>query len=156
MKIGAAFPSTYLKAADLQGRACAAIMSRVMMEEIGGEHKPVLYFDGHERGIVLNKTNSSIIADMYGDETDDWTGKRIVLYPARVEFQGKIVDAIRVKLEVVQPVAQQPIANGFGHAAQPPAAPNGFGHGSPPPAAPRQAPQPMRQMPTVGDDEIPF
>lgn len=156
MKIGSAFPSTYLKAADLQGRHCAAVMSRVMMEEIGGEHKPVLYFDGHERGIVLNKTNSSIIADMHGDETDDWTGKRIVLYPARVEFQGKIVDAIRVKLEAVQPVATQPVANGFGHAAAQPA-PNGFGHASPPPAAARQAPAPApRQMPTIGDDEIPF
>jgi hypothetical protein len=39
-----------------------------------------------------------------------------VLYPARVEFQGKIVDAIRVKLEVPamevvedeEPVADEP------------------------------------------------
>ena len=120
------------------------------MEEIGGEHKPVLYFQNHERGIVLNKTNSSIIADMYGEETDDWPGKRVVLYPARVEFQGKIVDAIRIKLEVVQPPAhaQSPV-NGFA-----PAAPSHtLGQPLPPAAAPRQAP---RQMPVVGDDEIPF
>lgn len=149
MKIGAAFPSTYLKAADLQGRHCAATMGRVLMEEIGGEHKPVLYFQGHERGIVLNKTNSSIIAEMYGDETDDWEGKKIVIYPARVEFQGKIVDAIRVKLEAVQPpVAAAPPVNGF--AAAP--APVPFGQPVPPPAAARPAPRPM---PTV-EDEIPF
>lgn len=135
MKIGAAFPSTYLKASDLQGRTVTVTMDRVIMEEVGGEHKPVLYFQGTERGIVLNKTNSSIIAEMHGDETDDWVGKKIKLYPARVEFQGKIVDAIRIKLDTSAPaeVVQSPLA----------AKPNG-------------TPKPARQIPIETDDEIPF
>lgn len=115
MNINAAFPSTYLKAADLQGRSASVVMDRVSLEEIGGEHKPVLYFAGKERGLVLNKTNSSIIAEMHGSETDDWAGKSIVLYPARVEFQGRIVDAIRIKLDVQSrpaPITPRPHVNG--------------------------------------------
>lgn len=97
MDINTAFPGTFLKAADLQGRQIPVVMERVEMEDVGGDHKPVVYFQGKERGLVLNKTNASIISDMYGSETGQWTGKRIVLYPARVEFQGRLVDAIRVQ-----------------------------------------------------------
>lgn len=109
MNIGNAFPGAYLKASDLQGRNVSIMMHSVSMEEVGGDIKPILFFqDGNgqkkDRGLVLNKTNSNIIADMYGWETDDWSGKPIVLYPARVEFQGKIVDAIRVKLESGTPI----------------------------------------------------
>src|SRR3990167_11326452 len=95
MDITSAFPGNYLKAADLKGRQVPVSIERVEMEDVGGDHKPVVYFQGAERGLVLNKTNANIIADMYGQETDQWAGKRIVLYPARVEFQGKLGDAIR-------------------------------------------------------------
>ncbi len=98
MHIGNAFPSAYIKASDLQGRTVTVMMDRVVMEDIGGDQKPILYFLGKDRGLVLNKTNSNIIAEMYGWETDDWQGKQITLMPARVEFQGKIVDAVRVRL----------------------------------------------------------
>ncbi|NBS93421.1 MAG: hypothetical protein EBS91_05825 [Betaproteobacteria bacterium] len=109
MNINAAFPSTYLKAADLQGKRVTLTMSRVQLEEVGGEHKPVLYFEGTDRGIVLNKTNAAIIAEMYGPETDEWGGNKIVVYAARVEFQGRIVDAIRVHLSRPAAASQAPL-----------------------------------------------
>ena len=98
MNINNAFPSSYVKASELNGRRVTVTMDRVEMQEIGGEPKPVLYFKGTPKGLVLNKTNALVIADMYSTETDAWGGKQIVIYPARVEFQGKIVDAIRVHL----------------------------------------------------------
>src|SRR3990167_5350243 len=97
MDINTAFPGNYLKAADLKGRNVPVTIERVEMEDVGGDHKPVVYFQGAERGLVLNKTNASIISDMYGSETNLWGGKRVVLYTARVEFQGRLVDAIRVQ-----------------------------------------------------------
>jgi len=108
MNIGSAFPGQYIKAADLQGRKISVMVSHVAMEEIGGDHKPVCYFMGKDRGLVLNKTNASIIAEMHGWETDDWQGKPIILYPARVEFQGRIVDAIRVELTIANSTTQKP------------------------------------------------
>ena len=97
MRISAAFPSDYLRAADLQGKPVKLTMSHVEMKDIGGYHKPALFFKGTDKGMILNKTNSNNIASAYGDDTDDWTGKEIVLFEAMVDFQGKTVAAIRVR-----------------------------------------------------------
>lgn len=97
MKISTAFPSTYLKAADLQGHNVKVTMGHVAMEDIGGDHKPVLYFQGKEKGMVVNKTNANNISQAYGDDTDNWVGKEIVLFSTWVDFQGKSVEAIRVR-----------------------------------------------------------
>ena len=97
MKISAAFPSFYVKAADLNDRNVKVVMDRVEMEDIGGDHKPILYFQGKDKGLVLNKTNSNNIAAAYGDDTDDWAGRELVIYPAMTDFQGKTVPCIRVR-----------------------------------------------------------
>lgn len=97
MKVSSAFPSTYLKAADLEGRNIGVTMDYVKMEDIGGDHKPVLYFVGKEKGMVLNKTNANNITMVYGDESDDWRGGELTLYSAMVDFQGRSVEAIRVR-----------------------------------------------------------
>ncbi len=97
MRISSAFPSEFLKAADLDGRNVKVIMDRVEMRDIGGDHKPILFFQGKEKGMVLNKTNANNIAGVYGDDTDNWSGKELVLFEAMVDFQGKTVAAIRVR-----------------------------------------------------------
>jgi hypothetical protein len=96
--INEAFPSNYLKAADLKGRNVLVTMSHADYEMIGDDKKLVLYFEGKDKGMVLNKTNASNIAAAYGDETDDWKGQPIVLFEAMVDFQGKTVAAIRLRM----------------------------------------------------------
>jgi arabinogalactan endo-1,4-beta-galactosidase len=97
MNINEAFPSNYLKAADLQGRQVLVRMDRVEYEMIGNDKKLILYFEGKEKGMVLNKTNANNIAHIYGDDTTEWRGAEIVLFEAMVDFQGKTVPAIRVR-----------------------------------------------------------
>lgn len=97
MNINEQFPSKYLKAADLQGRSVTVKMARVEQEKIGDDMKLILYFQGKERGVVLNKTNANNIAAIYGGETEDWYGKEITLVEAMVDFQGKSVPAIRMR-----------------------------------------------------------
>jgi hypothetical protein len=97
MRISAAYPSAYLKAADLQDRNVTVIIDKVVLEDIGGDQKPVIYFRGKERGLVCNRTNANNISHAYGEETDNWIGREIILYPTIVDFQGRSVDAIRVK-----------------------------------------------------------
>lgn len=98
MKISVAFPSKYLRAADLQDRAVKVLLDTVRMEDVGdGEPKPVLYFIGKEKGMVLNKTNATNIQVVHGDDTDQWHGKEMVLFTAWVDFQGKSVQAIRIR-----------------------------------------------------------
>lgn len=109
MKIGTAFPSKYLKASDLpHGTMVKVQIERVSVEEISSknakpEHKPILFFSGKEKGLVLNKTNANTISRAYGDETDDWRGRMILLYSTDVEFGGEMVEAVRVKIPVLNP-----------------------------------------------------
>lgn len=97
MKVSEAFPSKYLSAPDLNGQNVRVTMTNVEIEKIGEDKKPVLYFRGKSKGLALNKTNSKTIAEVYGDETDDWSGQELILFPIVTEYQGKQVDAIRVR-----------------------------------------------------------
>ncbi len=119
MKISAAFPSTYLKAGDLGGQPRIVTVRTCVMEELGQgkdkEKKPVLYFEKGPKGLVLNVTNANTITKVYGDDTANWTGKPIEIYPTQTEFRGDMVDAIRVRVPDAEPSATT--------AAVPPAAP---------------------------------
>lgn len=97
MDINNAFPSKYLKTSDLGGQPRRVVMDRVEMELLGEDKRPVVYFKGKDKGLVLNKTNANTISDMWGSDTRTWEGKDIVIYPTRVDFKGERVDAIRVQ-----------------------------------------------------------
>src|SRR6266576_3493748 len=100
MRISTAFPSKWLKAADLNGRPVTVTMSHVVMEDVSGtgDPQPVLYFQGKDKGMVLNKTNGYKIAEIFGDDTKEWTGRQIVLFEAMVSFQGRTVPGLRVRI----------------------------------------------------------
>lgn len=97
MKQSDIFPSNYIKSDDLQGRQVTVVIAEAKLEMLGKEQKLVLYFQGKKKGMVCNKTNFGRIAFLYGDETDDWTGREIVLTSEFVEFQGKTVKGLRVR-----------------------------------------------------------
>src|SRR5262249_10797846 len=65
---------------------------------MGDDFKPVVYFNGKEKGVVLNKTNSYTIATAYGDETNDWFGNEVILFSVMTEYGGKHTPAIRVRI----------------------------------------------------------
>lgn len=115
MKMSEEFPSKYLKATDLQNREVKVMMSHVEREKIGDDFKPVLYFKGKEKGIVLNKTNAGTIVDAYGDDSEDWTDQEIILFSVMVDFQGKVAPAIRCRVPTARdrkPVKPDPISSG--------------------------------------------
>lgn len=98
--INDAFPSNYLKASDLQGREAVVTIDRVEFEAVGRERemKAVVYFQGKQKGIVLNKTNAKKIIEIAGSSlTEEWHGTAITLYPTETEFGGETVDCIRIK-----------------------------------------------------------
>ena len=113
MKVSEKFASNFLKAEDLQGRRVHVVIASVGDEEINDENHLVVYFRGKQKALILNKTNASYLAAAISDETDDWPGHEIVLYPTKVNFQGKMVDAIRIEMPPSAGVLkQQPHANG--------------------------------------------
>lgn len=137
MNIQTAYPSNYLRADDLNGKAVNVVIDRIEMEEVGQgrnkETKPVIYFKGKEKGLVCNKTNANTIAKLYGGETDEWIGNSITLKPAEVEFQGEMVLSIRVSPMKPTAPAAKPVAK----------------------ATPTQ-PDPVDDAPADDGSEIPF
>lgn len=109
MKITDAFPSSYLKASDLNGRSVKVTVSGCELEDLDGEHKPVLRFQGKQKGMVLNRTNAGVLAAALGEETSAWAGHEVELYPDRTMFQGRMVDCLR--LRVPTPAAAHPVDN---------------------------------------------
>lgn len=108
MRINEAFPSQYIKAADLQGRDVTLIIKEVKLEDLGDDTKPVVYFNKTDRGLVLNRTNATTIANNLGtDEMDQWAGKAITMFPTQTDFQGRQVEAIRIRLR--RPAPKQPL-----------------------------------------------
>ena len=97
MNINDQFPSKYLKAADLNGGEITVTIKDCIVESLGEDKRPVLYFAGKDKGVVLNKTNANNIADAYTPDTDSWVGKKVVLYTAYVDFQGRSVESIRIR-----------------------------------------------------------
>ena len=94
----------YLFAFDLQGRDCTVTIAKVTGGEITGSggkktKKPLCYFreSKDQRPLGLNSTNCKIIAAMYGNDTANWVGKRITLYPTQTSFGSETVDCIRVR-----------------------------------------------------------
>ena len=102
MNIATAFPSKYLKASDAEESDLVLTIAKVKIETIGqgpkAEQKPVLYFTENDKGFVCNKTNANSLTKYLGSsDTDDWTGKKIRLVAAEVEFQGEPVMSLRVR-----------------------------------------------------------
>ena len=97
MELNTVFGGDTLKAADLQGHEIPVIISDVTMKKFDNGNKLVLTFEGKKKALVCNKTNANRIAHFYGTNTDEWIGKEVILFPDLVDFQGKSVEAIRVK-----------------------------------------------------------
>jgi hypothetical protein len=92
-----------LKSEDIKGRGdqtviIESVSSREFDSDKGKVKKGIITFRGKSKALVCNKVNANLICELYGPETDTWIGKEITLYVARVEFAGKLVDGIRVRL----------------------------------------------------------
>jgi hypothetical protein len=108
------FDREYIAAFDLAGKDLTVTITRVegrVLTSIRGKSlKPVIWFEGNVRPLVLNKTNSKTVATLYGNQTEEWIGKKITLYATTTTAgdQG-VVDCIRVR--PVMP-SEKPASNG--------------------------------------------
>ncbi len=99
MKKSDVFPSKYIKVADLNGGEVEATVSSVEWERVGDDEKAVVYFKGNKvKPLPLNKTNFEAIEAIAGDEeTDNWGGSRVVLFPTTTKMHGVLTPCIRLR-----------------------------------------------------------
>lgn len=96
------YKTDYVGAWDLKGDTEVTIDKVVESEELIGadgkkEHKPIVYFKGATKKMVLGKTNAKSIGKVLGNDTSDWAGKKITLYPTTCKAFGEVVECIRVR-----------------------------------------------------------
>src|SRR5262245_7303709 len=139
--------SKYLKATDLDKEKKFRIKSAT--NEVVGMG------DDKEHRLVLNRTNIRTLREAFGDVVADWVGKVIAVYPTSVDFRGKLVPALRVRI----PPPKQPAA---ATSPQPASSGNGAAAAAPPlkastaPADPELVDEPKKPLADELDDEIVF
>jgi hypothetical protein len=105
MRSNEAFPSKYLKAADVKERPRIAVIKHVVQETVGqgqdAKEKNVLYFED-EKPMVLNRTNWDTLEEAFGD-SDDWPGHKVKIRCVRTKFKGEPTDGIRLEAIVAKP-----------------------------------------------------
>lgn len=94
--------SKYLKQSDVDGEVIVTIAKigkgNVAQEDQPEELKWMIKFSEMKKPMVLNSTNIQILANVCGDDTDDWIGKEIILYvDPNVSFGGKVTGGLRIK-----------------------------------------------------------
>ena len=103
MNINELAESKYLKKEDVVTPAIVTIVScakeNMAMENEQPEYKLVVMFKEQAKGLACNITNARVIAALLGsEETNEWTGSKIVLYnDATVMYKGKVTGGIRVR-----------------------------------------------------------
>jgi hypothetical protein len=92
----------HIAAWDLPGDVNVKIV-RVECKELtsqrGKNKRPILFFEGKEKSMVINKTNGKTISNMYGLRTEDWIGKWVTLFKSSTSAGGETVDCIRIRPE---------------------------------------------------------
>lgn len=79
-------PSKYIKAVEFKGKDVTLTIKGVKLEDLEKEdntteRKGVVHFDETAKGWVINVTNCRSLVQMFGNETDNWVGKQVTLYP---------------------------------------------------------------------------
>jgi hypothetical protein len=94
----------YLKAAHLPpGKAITATVERIEFQTVhprpGLEKlKPVMYFAGKQKGLILTSTNQDFLRLTFGDEISASFGKQVTLRAVRKTIAGRGVDTIIIGL----------------------------------------------------------
>ena len=105
-KLSEMLPSggNYLKATEMpDGASLRVTIEKIVQEKLPGrdggdeEIKPVVYFTGKEKGLVLNRTNTDTLIALLGDDVKDCVGKDVVLFRTFASFGGNSVPALRIR-----------------------------------------------------------
>lgn len=96
------------KAEDLEGKDLTLKITSVEPKKFDDGPKLILKFHGTDVVLITNKTNAETISELYGDDTDEWAGKRITLFPTKTKFGTQKVACIRIRETV--PNGKPPVA----------------------------------------------
>ena len=113
MLVSKLYPRRYATGEDLAGKTPTLPVRKVTMEKVGPVQKPVIYFHGAQKGIVLTATLARDIRDILGDDTDGWTDQPVTLSTRRVVIDSRVCWSIRASSAA--PATPPPAPTRAGH-----------------------------------------
>lgn len=132
-KVSEMIQSKFLRKEDFEDGDQVLTVRTVKLEDMpgdDGQQKWVLYFRELPKGMALNSTTIRVLEKGFGDDSDLWTGKRVMVYvDPNVTFGGRLVGGLRLRTPKATPATPA---------------------GAPPPTAAQQA------APNEFSDDIPF
>jgi hypothetical protein len=97
MNVHKMYRYNYMKLDDLSGQAFCFTITDCSAEKVGeGEKRLVLAFLEVSSLMILDRTNTNMLAELYGPETSEWIGKVIKLAPSTTLFLGQVVKYVRI------------------------------------------------------------
>ncbi|HXN96010.1 MAG TPA: hypothetical protein VN879_16010 [Candidatus Acidoferrales bacterium] len=101
MKVKDMIESKYLRKEDFDEDAICTIKG-LKLENLGKDDKVeerwIIYFREQAKGMVLNITSIRVLESAFGDESDNWVGKKVTVYvDPNVSFQGRVVGGLRLR-----------------------------------------------------------
>lgn len=101
MKFHEMYPKDRIYAADFGGKPVTLTIKAVEMKALGEGAKqktlPVWHFEETTKTFPAVKTNGVCARAMFGDESDEWVGHKITLYPAE-DTSGMSDDGLCIRV----------------------------------------------------------
>jgi hypothetical protein len=123
LNVNEQFPNRFLSGADLpDGQKVIRTIETVDEEDMTVQEngRPmvqavyVMYFvesptdaNGEKRGLKINKTIARSVAKLYGPDSDDWIGKRLILFAENITAFGDVYNVIRVMPQIPPATAKR-------------------------------------------------
>jgi len=89
-------PTKYMNASMLTGEKVYTI-AEIQLEKLRDKEKYVLYFQEDTIGLPLNITNLKTLISAYGNDTDNWVGKKVRLKTATIIFNAQQKNTIIIE-----------------------------------------------------------
>jgi len=120
MKSSDMFPSNYFNTDDVRAGELRVTIESISQEEMRDEsRKWILRFAGETKGLVMKPVLQDQLDVLFGDETEDWIGKEIILYfDPTVMYGNKRTGSIRIKSASARRAAPARSAPGPAQAAR--------------------------------------
>lgn len=86
-KVSDIYQSAWLKAEDLAGAGRKVHIEAIKVEQFDDqqkgtkENKIVVAFAGKQKRLICNKMQAGALAKLFGDDTDNWLNREVVLTP---------------------------------------------------------------------------
>ena len=77
---------------------CFVVTVEAIEVEEGKKPKPVLFLEGVDRGVVVNKTRYDAMSDITGSpDTGNWCGRQVLVKRGSTNYAGKKVACVELE-----------------------------------------------------------